>query len=346
MNFFGNKKNINESSLLFPALSENENIIKTTFDFREFYNSYQKIYEMLFKLNTLRVDKKICNEEEARKIDDLIKNNSQYEIMFINRCAEKYGLKKLYENSIYFVSFTEECQRYIDSLTEQILSQLTPEKQRLFCKTYNVLPNFDSMNGTEFEQFCADVLLKNNFKSISLTEHSGDHGTDILAEKDDIIYAIQCKCYSSNIGNSAVQQALAGKNYYKADIAVVLTNRYFTEQAKEEAKIFNVKLWDRNRLLLLCNAQKDCANKTNIVVPPSNKKYDPLFKEVGYFCIEKNKGSIGMIQRAFKLGFERASLILSQLEEAGVIEKENGIMPRLILMSMEQFIKFISDNIK
>ena len=53
-----------------------------------------------------------------------------------------------------------------------------------------------------------------------------------------------------------------------------------------------------------------------------------------------------MIQRAFKLGFERASLILSQLEEAGVIEKENGIMPRRILMSMEQFIKFISDNIK
>lgn len=343
MNFFGNKKNINESSLLFPALFKNENIIKTTFDFREFYNSYQKIYEMLFKLNTLRVDKKIFNEEEARKIDDLIKNHSQNEIMFINRCAEKYGLKKIYENSIYFVSFTEECQRYIDSLTEQILSQLTPEKQRLFCKTYNVLPNFDSMNGTEFEQFCADVLLKNNFKSISLTEHSGDHGTDILAEKDDIIYAIQCKCYSSNIGNSAVQQALAGKNYYKADIAVVLTNRYFTEQAKEEAKIFNVKLWDRNKLLLLCNVKKDCINETK--VPTSIKKYDPLFKEVGCFCIEKNKASIGIIQRVFKLSYNQSSLIIGQLEEAGVVGKEEGIRPRRILMSLEKFNNLILNNI-
>ena len=69
-----------------------------------------------------------------------------------------------------------------------------------------------------------------------------------ISEKDGITYAIQCKCYSNNVGNDAVHQALAGKQFYKRDIAVVLTNQYFTTQAKEEASVFGVKLWDRNKL--------------------------------------------------------------------------------------------------
>lgn len=109
-------------------------------------------------------------------------------------------------------------------------------------------PQYDYMEGHQFEYFCADILRKNGFLNVEVTQGSGDHGIDILADKDDVSYAIQCKCYSSNIGNSAVQQALSGKCYYKKDIAVVLTNRYFTAQAIEEANANSVKLWDRERL--------------------------------------------------------------------------------------------------
>lgn len=63
-----------------------------------------------------------------------------------------------------------------------------------------------------------------------------------------ITYAIQCKCYSDNIGNSAIQQAHTRKSLYHKDIAVVMTNRYFTSQAIEESKTLGVKLWDRNVL--------------------------------------------------------------------------------------------------
>lgn len=108
--------------------------------------------------------------------------------------------------------------------------------------------NYDYMTGVDFELFCADLLRKLGFVNVEPTKASGDHGADILAEKDGITYAIQCKCYSSNIGNAAVQQALAGKQYYQKDIAVVLTNQYFTTQAKEEAAKFGVKLWDRDKL--------------------------------------------------------------------------------------------------
>lgn len=113
--------------------------------------------------------------------------------------------------------------------------------------------DFDTMDGHCFESFCANILKKQGFLNIQVTQGSGDHGIDILAEKDDITYAIQCKCYSSNIGNAAVQQAYAGKNFYHKDIAVVLTNQYFTVQAKEEAVILGVKLWDRDRLNRLLN---------------------------------------------------------------------------------------------
>lgn len=111
--------------------------------------------------------------------------------------------------------------------------------------------NFDNMDGHDFEYFCADILKKNGFSNVEVTQGSGDHGIDILANKDDISYAIQCKCYSGSISNSAVQQAHTGKALYKCDIAVVLTNRYFTPQALEEANALGVKLWNRDKLMQL-----------------------------------------------------------------------------------------------
>ncbi len=115
-------------------------------------------------------------------------------------------------------------------------------------KIRNRYIDFDNMEGHDFEYFCADILRKNGFNNVEVTQGSGDHGIDILAEKDDITYAIQCKCYSSNIGNAAVQQAHTGKSLYHRDVAVVMTNQYFTQQAQEEAVSLGVKLWDRDKL--------------------------------------------------------------------------------------------------
>lgn len=113
---------------------------------------------------------------------------------------------------------------------------------------YTTKVYYDSLEGHEFEYFCADLLRKNGFINVEVTQGSGDDGIDILAEKDDIKYAIQCKCYSDNIGNKAVQEAYAGVQMYKCDIGVVLTNRYFTESAKRTALETRIKLWDRDKL--------------------------------------------------------------------------------------------------
>ena len=68
---------------------------------------------------------------------------------------------------------------------------------------------------------------------------------------------------------------------------------------------------------------------------------DSLFTDAGKFIIEKDKASIGMLQRVFKIGFNRAARIMDQLAEAGVVGEEEGTKPRKVLMSMEEFEEFL-----
>lgn len=71
--------------------------------------------------------------------------------------------------------------------------------------------------------------------------------------------------------------------------------------------------------------------------PSGGNDRDSLFTDAGKFIIEKDKASIGMLQRVFKIGFNRAARIMDQLAEAGVVGEEEGTKPRKILMSMEEF---------
>ncbi|MBE5971797.1 MAG: DNA translocase FtsK [Lachnoclostridium sp.] len=68
---------------------------------------------------------------------------------------------------------------------------------------------------------------------------------------------------------------------------------------------------------------------------------DSLFTDAAKFIIEKDKASIGMLQRVFKIGFNRAARIMDQLAEAGVVGEEEGTKPRKVLMSMEEFEAFL-----
>ena len=59
------------------------------------------------------------------------------------------------------------------------------------------LPVYDTMEGHDFEYYCADLLKNNGFYNVSVTQGSGDQGIDVLAEKGGVKYGIQCKCYSN-----------------------------------------------------------------------------------------------------------------------------------------------------
>ncbi len=104
--------------------------------------------------------------------------------------------------------------------------------------------SLEEMEGREFELFCADLLKKRGFIEVEVTKGSGDYGIDILAEKEGVTYAIQCKRYSGPVGVKAVQEAYAGRDYYDRMVGAVMTNQYFTTPAVEAAKKLKILLWD------------------------------------------------------------------------------------------------------
>ncbi len=103
---------------------------------------------------------------------------------------------------------------------------------------------FEDMEGHEFERFCANLLKQKGFVDVEVTKGSGDYGVDILAEKDGVTYAIQCKRYTAPVGVKAVQEAYAGRDYYDRMVGAVMTNQYFTTPAVEAAKKLKILLWD------------------------------------------------------------------------------------------------------
>ena len=77
----------------------------------------------------------------------------------------------------------------------------------------------------------------------------------------------------------------------------------------------------------------------------SASERDAYFVDAGKLIIDKEKASIGMLQRMFKIGFNRAARIMDQLCEAGVVGPEEGTKPRKVLMSMEEFEQYIEEYI-
>lgn len=84
---------------------------------------------------------------------------------------------------------------------------------------------------------------------------------------------------------------------------------------------------------------------TNGAGSGSSDDLDTYFIDAGKFIIEKDKASIGMLQRMFKIGFNRAARIMDQLSEAGVVGPEEGTKPRKVLMSMEEFENYVEETL-
>ena len=137
----------------------------------------------------------------------------------------------------------KELQQNIDS--SDIKQKLKTKQQRKISKY--TIDDIDLMTGTEFEEFIALLFKKMGYSS-QVTKQSGDQGIDVIAIKNNTRIGIQAKCYSNAVGNAAIQEAVAGKNFYNCDKTVVVTNNYFTTAAIDLAQANNVILWNRDLL--------------------------------------------------------------------------------------------------
>lgn len=106
----------------------------------------------------------------------------------------------------------------------------------------------DKLSGEDFELWLKNYFRHKGFHHIKTTKKTRDYGADLIMKKWTYTYVVQAKRYDHNIGVFAIQQALAAKAYYKADKAIVVTNRYFTTSAVTLAKVNEVILYDRYSL--------------------------------------------------------------------------------------------------
>lgn len=252
------------------------------------YNSYNRIPHMLIPVitNEKIFDKAMrwCYSEMQNRINKFVENGvkdidsfnqtaikSEEEVLPKILCIASEAsaffkcvtiqLEKMFLNSnmagIYFILFSGFSLKglsigKIGELLENVDSKklcILLSQDRISQNNQYSTRNFDEMEGHQFEQFCADILMKNGFESVDVTRGSGDQGVDIIAERDGIKYAIQCKRYSQAVGNKAVQEVFAGKAFYHCHVGAIITNNYFTKSAIELAKENGIVLWDRDFLL-------------------------------------------------------------------------------------------------
>lgn len=102
-----------------------------------------------------------------------------------------------------------------------------------------------TMNGLDFEHYCAKRLLQQGFVRAEVTPPTGDYGADIIAiDRKGQKWVFQCKRYAGKVSNKAVQEAVAAKAHYKAERAGVMTNSQLTEKARQLAFENAVELFE------------------------------------------------------------------------------------------------------
>ena len=194
------------------------------------------------------------------------------------------------------------------------------------------LLSIDLMEGHDFEYWCAGLLQRIGYTNVEVTPGSNDQGVDILAQKDGVKYAIQCKRYSNDLGNTPVQEVHAGKSMYNCHVGVVLTNQHFTKGAHDLAKATGVLLWDREWI------KYNLVKPTITDIPKENTlESDELLPAVVDVILETGQASVSMLQRRLKLGYARAARILDEMEEKGIVGPFRGSHPRSILITKTEW---------
>lgn len=110
----------------------------------------------------------------------------------------------------------------------------------------------DLMSGQEFENFISLMFSRMGYLC-EVTKTSGDQGVDVIASKNQMRIAIQAKCYSNKVSNSAIQEVVTGMKFYNCTKGMAITNNYFTASACEIAKVHDISLWDRDMLKIKIN---------------------------------------------------------------------------------------------
>jgi hypothetical protein len=133
----------------------------------------------------------------------------------------------------------------------ELLNELIPYKANSSVELIEI--PYDSVEtGPDYEVYVAGILRAGDWQA-ELTPRTGDHGADIIATRDGKRVAVQCKFYSSPVGNKSVQEIYSAKDFYACDAAVVVSNAEYTRHARKIAASLNVALLHHDMLIQVLN---------------------------------------------------------------------------------------------
>ena len=206
----------------------------------------------------------VMAKSELSEINSGRKNASPGYVSLLMRSSERTHIPsrfvsfetliKIYEKQGRFNEAIEVCQKAIDyGISDGSKGGFESRKKRFenVLITLNDTESLDFIkDGFAFEEFVCGVLIQNGYKA-ETTVKSGDFGVDVIAEKDGIRYAVQCKLSANPVSLKAVQEVYAAMAHYKCNIGIVAATNTFTKSAEELAASTNVLLWDKRKIIEL-----------------------------------------------------------------------------------------------
>jgi restriction system protein len=112
----------------------------------------------------------------------------------------------------------------------------------------------DAMTGVQFEHYVAAVLRGHGY-TVEVTKASGDFGVDLIAVRDGVRTAVQCKRQARTVNGSAIQQVVAGAAVHDCVATMVVSNHRYTRAAEHLADVHGCVLVDRIRLARLARGR-------------------------------------------------------------------------------------------
>ena len=146
------------------------------------------------------------------------------------------------------VALSPELAAVVDGMIEEVASNPLPPGAVEPCAFTSSPEVYDPrMHPLDYEAYCAMQLQKAGWDTRT-TVATGDQGADVIAVQSRKMLVVQCKLYSSSVGNDAVQQVISAKLFQSAQIAAVVSNQPYTRSAKQLASSSHVYLLHHEEL--------------------------------------------------------------------------------------------------
>ncbi len=190
-----------------------------------------------------------CNYLEIGRMDNLVSSSECEELwsiftnlVFLKLCENENNISNICTLTYLLDGFNKAVEDY--SIKYKLLHMTTEE----YSKVEQIKAQFrNAVTGQDFENVLK-LLYEYMGYEVKMTKTTGDQGADLIIKKHGVVGAIQAKYYSSQVGNSAVQEIVAAMNFYGAQKGFVITNSTFTKAAYELAEANNIELIDGAKL--------------------------------------------------------------------------------------------------